>query len=197
MDAPRFSYRSKTEHIETRKFDFDIIDERGRVVGYMARVDAIEAYEVDQTKHPYGYLWVQQIDAPGQWFRAYVQTTRDGRPYGPLQYHTYHRTLDEAWAAASKRADAMRKRYTKKYKGAACAAFMGGAMQVGARVRIIGTTFPRHAAMIGRTGTVLRFIKSRGVYDIALDDVATLPDVARFNSGRWEAFPANVEEVRK
>ena len=49
-------------------------------------------------------------------------------------------------------------------------------------VSILASRNPFNRAVIGKTGTIRRANKSRGCYDINLDD-----------GGQWSAFPENVE----
>lgn len=62
-------------------------------------------------------------------------------------------------------------------------------LEKGAPVEITATRFPQHSHMIGKRGTIARFIKSRGVYLIYLDDANDLLCDA------WEARPENVRRV--
>jgi hypothetical protein len=88
--------------------DFGITDERGRAVGFMYRIDLVEAIESN------GPYW-PRITSAGDWYQVESNTTRNGDRYGALTPMAWFKSREDAEREADRRVEVARKRYTKKY----------------------------------------------------------------------------------
>lgn len=91
--------------------DFGFDDEKGRRIGTIATVDRVERVPDEHSS------WLVEPDMTGVWFRASIHATRDGRVFGASTQGTMHVSFDEAVTALSKKIDAARVRYARKYHG--------------------------------------------------------------------------------
>lgn len=98
------------EHIKT---DFDIVDEKGRKVGYTVQVNQIESAILDADARN---GWHVEVNLPLTYFEVCPQATRNGERYGAGQRWLKVATIEEARALAQVKTESSRKSYARKYK---------------------------------------------------------------------------------
>lgn len=101
--------RVNITNADVKYIAFDnLTDDRGRPIGV-----SIARFESDFVDAPNGG-W----DVPaGHYYLVRMHATRAGQPYGPLQMSLNFSDLDAREKYITKRVAAMRKTYTKKFKG--------------------------------------------------------------------------------
>lgn len=96
----------RTERVEQHRFG--VTDRLGREIGidvYLQSATFVPFIETEENKWRHGYAM-----APGRYFRASTQTTRDGTDKQAAHQGAWVATADEALAAAKKTVEGARKR---------------------------------------------------------------------------------------
>jgi hypothetical protein len=91
-------------------FDFGVVDERGRKVGYHIRAFRVDS---EPTTERCGHVY-EDAD-PVSEYRVWCHVTRNGANYGASNGSIDEATLEAAMLKAYDKLDACKKRYVKKY----------------------------------------------------------------------------------
>lgn len=108
-DNERSIQVGRDEVVSSGDVYFGITDAKGRAIGATWTVCRVEYRLASAEESRYGYSRVR----PGVYFTAKSTATRNGRGFGAYHYPSFHSTQQEAQAAAAKKVEASRKRYTK------------------------------------------------------------------------------------
>ena len=98
--------------LDTGSTDFGFVDQKGRACGYMWEIRQMVS-DKDQRYGAYGVGFDVPAGEPA--FELLSNPCRNGKGYGPAFNRAITRTLEEARQIAVKRAEASRKRDTKKF----------------------------------------------------------------------------------
>lgn len=94
--------------------DFDLLDKKGRKIGYRFAIYPITITEIERDGTPRGYYTVEK-GLTGERVRISSSVTRAGKDFGAAQsYNDIHADLETARREVLRRAEAARKRYARK-----------------------------------------------------------------------------------
>lgn len=93
------------------RHDFGLTDDKGRRIGAIATIE--RTVRVPDEHSP----WLVEPGMTGVWFQAAIHATRDGSIFGASTRGTVHASFEEAVAALTKKLEAARVRYARKYDG--------------------------------------------------------------------------------
>lgn len=94
-------------HESTEHHDLGCTDAKGRAIGAFIRRDQVTFALADDT------VVCPYIAEPGHHFSFTPHLTKNGREFGPVQYHKYFRTAEAREAGIAKYLADARKRHTK------------------------------------------------------------------------------------
>lgn len=95
--------------------DFDLLDKRGRAIGYTWNITAVTVREIPdaEAQELRSYYRLPASDI-GERFELSFRVTRNNQPFGASNSRQLFATLDAARAAARDKAVAARERYAAK-----------------------------------------------------------------------------------